>query len=98
MTVGSFPETRLRRNRADTWTRVRGVIGISPHARGQAWITFGGDGAIAALAAICARHAAGGVKSPGGLLRKMVELHQKGTLWLDRTLFGQADKPKSSRQ
>ena len=71
---------------------VRGAIGISPHAWGQAWITFGGDGAITALAAICARHATGGVKSPGGLLRKMVELHQKGTLRLDRTLFGLAEK------
>jgi len=45
-----------------------------------------------ALAAICAGHAAGKVKSPGGLLRKMVELHQKGTLRLDRTLFGLAEK------
>jgi len=71
---------------------VRGAIGISPHAWGQAWITLGGDGAITALAAICARHAAGKVKSPGGLLRKMVELHQKGTLRLDRTLFGLAEK------
>ena len=73
---------------------VRGTIGISPHAWGQAWITLGGDGAITALAAICARHATGGVKSPGGLLRKMVELHGKGTLRLDRTLFGLADKLK----
>ncbi len=71
---------------------VRGAIGISPHAWGQAWITLGGDAAITALAAICARHAAGQVKSPGGLLRKMVELHQKGTLRLDRTLFGLAEK------
>lgn len=70
---------------------VRGAIGISPHAWGQAWITLGGDGAITALAAICARHAAGQVKSPGGLLRKMVELHGKGTLRLDRTLFGLAE-------
>ena len=71
---------------------VRGAIGISPHAWGQARSTLGGDGAITALAAICARHAAGQVKSPGGLLRKMVELHQKGTLRLDRTLFGLAEK------
>ncbi len=71
---------------------VRGAIGISPYAWGQAWIMLGGDGAITALAAICARHAAGQVKSPGGLLRKMVELHQKGTLRLDRTLFGLAEK------
>ena len=71
---------------------VRGAIGISPHAWGQAWITLGSDGAITALAAICARHADGQVKSPGGLLRKMVELHGKGTLRLDRTLFGLAEK------
>ena len=44
------------------------------------------------MAAICARHAAGQVRSPGGLLRKMVELHQTGRLRLDRTLFGLADK------
>jgi len=44
------------------------------------------------LAAICARHDAGRVRSPGGLLRKMVELHQTGGLRLDRTLFGLADK------
>jgi len=77
---------------------VRGAIGISPHAWGQAWITLGGDAAITALAAICARHAAGQVKSPGGLLRKMVELHQKGTLRLDRTLFGLADKLKKKHR
>ena len=53
---------------------------------------LGREGAIAALAAICARHATGDVKSPGGLLRKMVELHQKGTLRLDCTLFGLAEK------
>ncbi len=76
---------------------VRGAIGISPHAWGQAWVTFGGDGAITALAAICARHAADQVKSPGGLLRKMVELHQKGTLRLDATLFGLADKLKKGQ-
>ena len=76
---------------------IRGAIGISPHAWGQAWIMLGSEGAIAALAAICARHAAGQVKSPGGLLRKMVELHQKGTLRLDATLFGLADKLKKAQ-
>ena len=73
---------------------IRGAIGISPHAWGQAWIMLGHQGAVAALAAICVRHAAGKVRSPGGLLRKMVELHQKGTLRLDATLFGLADKVK----
>jgi len=37
---------------------------------------LGQEEAITALAAICARHAAGKVRSPGGLMRRMVELHQ----------------------
>ena len=45
-----------------------------------------------ALAAICARHAAGKVRLPGGTLRRMVELHQAGELRLDWTLLGLADK------
>lgn len=76
---------------------IRGAIGISPHAWGQAWVTLGGDAAISALAAICARHADGQVQSPGGLLRAMVERHEKGTLRLDRTLFGLADKLKKAQ-
>ena len=77
---------------------IRGAIGISPHAWGQAWITLGGDAAITVLALICARHAAGQVKSsPGGLLRAMVERHEKGTLRLDRSLFGLADKLKKGK-
>ena len=71
---------------------VRAVLGISPHAWGQAYLTLGREEAITALAAICARHAAGKVASPGGLLRCMVELHGKGSLRLDRTLFGLTDK------
>ena len=71
---------------------VRAALGISPHAWGQAYLTLGREEAITALAAICARHAAGKVASPGGLLRCMVELHGKGNLRLDRTLFGLADK------
>jgi replication initiation protein RepC len=71
---------------------VRSALGICPHAWGQACIALGTREAITALAAICARHAAGQVRSPGGLLRKMVELHQTGGLRLDRTLFGLADK------
>jgi len=71
---------------------VRSALGISPHAWGQACIALGTREAITALAAICARHAAGQVRSPGGLLRKMVELHQTGGLRLDRTLFGLAEK------
>jgi len=54
--------------------------------------------AITALAAINARHAAGQVRSPGGLLRKMVELHQTGGLRLDRTLFGLAERMDGGRR
>jgi len=77
---------------------VRSALGVSPHAWGQACITLGTREAIAALAAICARHAAGQVRSPGGLLRKMVELHQAGGLRLDRTLFGLADGLRNKRR
>ena len=76
---------------------VRSSLGISPHAWGQACITLGLKEAITALAAISARHAAGRVQSPGGLLRKMVELQQTGMLRLDRTLFGLADKLDSNK-
>ena len=72
--------------------RVRSALGISPHTWGQAYLTFGREEAITALAAICARYAAGKVASPGSLLRCMVELHGKGSLRLDRTLFGLSDK------
>jgi len=71
---------------------VRSALGISPQAWGQARVMLGQEEAITALAAICARHAAEKVRSPGGLLRRMVELHQAGELRLDRTLFGLAKK------
>ncbi len=73
-------------------SHVRSALGISSHAWGQACIALGLKEAITALAAISVRHAAGKVQSSGGLLRKMVELHQTGGLRLDRTLFGLADK------
>lgn len=76
---------------------VRSALGISPHAWGQAYATLGQEEAITALAAICARHAAGKVRSPGGLLRRMVELHRQGSLRLDRTLFGLADGLRGSQ-
>ncbi len=76
---------------------VRPALGISSHAWGQACIALGTREAITALAAISARHAAGQVRSPGGLLRKMVELHQTGELRLDRTLFGLAEKLDGGR-
>ena len=72
--------------------QVRSALGISLHAWGQARIMLGQEEAITVLAAICARHAVGKVRSPGGLLRRIVELHQSGGLRLDRTLFGLADK------
>ena len=53
---------------------------------------LGQQAAVLALASIAARHARGLVQSPGGLLRRMVELHEAGTLRLDRTLFGLADE------
>ena len=71
---------------------VRAALSVSPHAWGQAYLTLGREEAITALAAICARYATGKVASPDGLLRCMVELHRKGSLKLDRTLFGLADK------
>jgi len=76
---------------------VRSALGISPQAWGQARIVLGQEEAITALAAICARHTEGKVHSPGGLLRRMVELHQTGTLRLDRTLFGLAEKLDGGR-
>jgi len=77
---------------------VRSALGISPQAWGQARITLGQVEAITVLAAICARHAAGQVRSPGGLLRRMVELHQAGGLRLDRTLFGLAEKVDANKR
>lgn len=70
---------------------VRSELGISQHAWAQACVTLGQTEAVTMLAAISARHAAGDVKSPGGLMRRMVELHERGELRLDRTLFGLAD-------
>ncbi len=77
---------------------VRSTLGISPHSWGQARILLGQEEAITALAAISARQATGKVRSPGGLLRRMVELHQTGTLRLDRTLFGLAEKLDGGRR
>ena len=47
--------------------------------------------AVTVLAVIATRHVADKVRSPGGLLRRMVELQGQGQLRLDRTLFGLAD-------
>ena len=67
-------------------------LGVSRHAWGQACVVLGRIEAVTVLAAISARRAAGEVRSPGGLLRRMVELHQAGELRLDRTLFGLEEK------
>lgn len=71
---------------------VRTELGVSLHAWGQACVVLGRVEAITVLGVISARHAAGEVRSPGGLLRRMVELHQTGELWLDKTLFGLKDR------
>ncbi len=70
---------------------VRSELDISPHAWGQACVILGRMEAVTMLAAISARHTAGRVRSPGGLLRKMIELHQTGELRLDKTMFGLAE-------
>ena len=70
---------------------VRVELGISQHAWGQACVVLGRQEAVVALAAIAARHERGLVRSPGGLLRHLVDAHREGTLRLDRTLFGLAD-------
>ena len=70
---------------------VRSELDISLHAWGQACVVLGRMEAVTVLAVISTRHIAGKVRSPGGLLRKMVDLHQEGKLRLDRTLFGIAD-------
>jgi replication initiation protein RepC len=71
---------------------VRKHLGISSDAWGEACLSMGRWPAAVAVAAIAARHEAGQVRSPGGLLRKMVELNDRGELRLDRTLYGLADR------
>ncbi len=77
---------------------VRSHLGISQHAWGQACIVLGRMEATSAIAAISAKNRAGLVRSPGGLLRHMVNAHLKGELRLDRTLFGLADLTESFRK
>jgi hypothetical protein len=87
----------LLRHNHPTWDdllqasfHIRAELGISQDAWGQACSVLGRIEALAALAAIAARHAGGEVRSPGGMLRAMVDRHRQGTLHLDRTLFGLA--------
>lgn len=70
---------------------VRSELDIFLHAWGQACVALGQMEAVTLLATISARHTTGKVRSPGGLLRRMVDLHQLGRLRLDRTLFGLAN-------
>lgn len=77
---------------------IRSALGISPHLWAQAWATFGDDGAITVLAAICAHHAAGKIQSPGAYLSGMLKRHLAGTLHLDATLYGLAAKTGDARR
>ena len=77
---------------------VRGELEISKQAWGQACVLLGRMEAIATLAVIATRHARGEVRSPEALLRKMVELHGRGELRLDRSLFGLMESPHEGRR
>lgn len=66
-------------------------LGINRHAWAQASLIFGLNEAIAVLSVIDARHSMGLVRSPGGLLRRFVELYQLNKLHLDKTLFSLVD-------
>jgi len=72
-------------------------LGISQDAWGEACYAFGRWEAAVAVAAIAGRHAAGEVRSPGGLLRKMIKLHGTNELRLDRTLRGLAARLTSGK-
>ncbi len=69
-------------------------LGVSSHAWRQACVVLGRQANVINLAAIDARYRQHLVRSPGGLLRRMVELHHEGALRLDLTLFGLAAKLK----
>ncbi len=69
---------------------VREHLGISQDAWGEACYAFGRWEAAVAVAAITGRYNAGAVRSPGGLLRKMIKLYGTNELRLDRTLRGLA--------
>ena len=77
---------------------IRSALGISPRLWREAVSALGDDGAISALAAVCARHATGEIGSPGGYLHGMLKRHRAGELRLDRTLFGLAEKADGGRR
>lgn len=79
---------------ADVAPDVCAELGVSQHAWRQACVVLGRQAAIVVLATIAARYGQHLIRSPGGLLRRMVELHREGTLRLDLTLFGLAAKLK----
>lgn len=58
---------------------------------------FGINEAIVVLSVIEARHSMGLVHSPGGLLRRFVELYQLNELHLDKTLFSLVDYLQAQR-
>ena len=74
---------------------VRSELDIFLHAWGQAYVALGQMEAVTLAARISARYTTGKVRSPEGLLRRMVDLHQLGRLRLDRTLFGLTDVCRS---
>jgi replication initiation protein RepC len=67
-------------------------LGIAMHAWKRACFVLGDIEAAVVLAVIAAKSEAGDVLSPGGLLRRMVDLHLEGKLRLDRTLLRLADR------
>lgn len=76
------------RNIIDAAWHVCRHLSISQDTWGEACLTLGRWEAAAAVAAVAGRHATGEVRSPNGLLRRMVQLFRTGDLRLDRTLRG----------
>lgn len=74
-----------------------GSLAISSHAWRQACSVMGRYEAAVAICVIAAKTRKGKVRSPGGLLRAMIERHLEGTLALDRTLYGLASDLSSDR-
>jgi replication initiation protein RepC len=94
---GFIPSSRpSQADIVDAAWHVRKHLGISPSAWGEACISMGRWPAAVAVAVIAARYEAGEVRSPGGLLRKMIDLHDRGELRMDRSLYGLADRIKAA--
>jgi replication initiation protein RepC len=71
---------------------VRGDLGISRHAWIEACTTMGRYNAAAAIAVIAAKSAE--IRSAGGYLRAMTERAREGTLHLDKSFYGLAEKQR----